>query len=296
MNQPSNPTYKEAHRWASSFLNSADLDEDIAYHFLLDLADLTTGSWLMRQNKPMPSGEWEQYQAGLQRIVNDHYPWQYLAGQAWFYGYCFKVTEATLIPRQETEELVGEIIQRIKSGEIPADAHLVDIGTGSGAIAITLKLLVPSLQVTATDISAAALAVAQENAAQLQADVTFKLGDLYEPLAGQTFDVIVSNPPYIGDAEIAAMGLDVIKYEPHLALFAADSGYALYWRLLADLPVYLRPCGWFFAEFGYLQGAALKAVFQEKLLYSTVTVKQDYTGLDRMLIVHYLRGDESWKR
>lgn len=293
MNQPSNPTYKEAQRWASSFLSSAALDADIAYHFLLDLADLTPGGWLMRQNEPMPSAEWDRYQTGLGRVIDDHYPWQYLVGKAWFYGQPFTVTEATLIPRQETEELVGEIVRRIKNGDIPADAHLVDIGTGSGAIAITLKLLVPSLRVTATDISAEALAVAQENAAQLNAEVTFKRGDLYAPLAGQTFDVIVSNPPYIGAAEKPAMGKDVIKHEPHQALFAADDGYALYWRLLTDLPVYLRPSGWFFAEFGYQQGALLKDTFQKQLPHCAVTVKQDYAGLDRMLIVHDLRGDQS---
>lgn len=289
MNQQSNPTFKEAQRWASSFLHAGHLDEDIAYHFMLDLAGLTPGNWMMAQNKPVPAHIWEAYQQGLDKIVNDNYPWQYIVGSAWFYGRQFKVTEATLIPRQETEQLVGEIVDRIQTGEIPADAQIADIGTGSGAIAITLKLLVPTLQVTATDISAEAIAVARENAAHLNADIQFLVGDLYAPLQQQRFDVIVSNPPYIGEHEKGDMGVDVLKYEPAQALFAAEEGFAVYWRLLADLPSYLNEGGWFLAEFGYRQGPALLQAFQQQLPHSSVSIKKDYADLDRMLIVHYLK-------
>lgn len=287
MDQVFKPTYKEAHHWASSFLLSHEKDEAIAYHFLLDLADISPGQWLLVQNKMMPEAIWQVYQSGLKRIITDDYPWQYIIGFSWFYGYKFKVTESSLIPRQETEQLVEEIHNRIQAGEIARDAKIVDIGTGSGVIAIMLKLLVPTLIVTATDISFDALAVAKKNAQLLSVDITFKQGNLYQPVAGQIFDVIVSNPPYIGADEVDTMGEDVIKYEPKEALFAEDAGYALYWQLLAGLPESLSESGWFFAEFGYRQGEALRKRYQAALSDSEVEIKQDYAGLDRMLIVHY---------
>lgn len=219
------------------------------------------------------------YQQQVDRVCAGE-PAQYVLGHAPFYGREFQVTAATLIPRPETEELVEWVLQTP-----PGSVQLLDVGTGSGAIALTLKAERPDWTVMATDISAAAIAVARQNAQALHTPVTLAVGDLFAPVAGQRFDIIVSNPPYIDQAERPVMDDSVKRFEPATALFAANHGLAFYQRFAQALPDYLTPHGQFFAEIGYQQGPAVRAVFETALPQAKVTIKPDINGHDRMVRV-----------
>ena len=214
------------------------------------------------------------------RAIKGGQPVQYALGHAAFYGREFIVDRRVLIPRQETEELVEWILTDHKQ----ADAlQVLDIGTGSGAIAVTLAAERPAWQVTAADISSDALAVAAENAQVFAPQVTLLESDLFTAVTGQ-FDVIVSNPPYISETERDVMDDSVLAYEPDLALFAPDDGLALYKQMAADLLTYLAPNGAAYFEIGYQQGPALVALFSA-LPGVKVSLRQDMSGHDRMIKV-----------
>ena len=161
-------------------------------------------------------------------------PIQYVVGRADFYGEEFAVREGVLIPRPETEELVGWALERAEAFTNP---QIVDICTGSGCIAISLKKNLKSATVAAIDISDEALAIARENATALQADVEFIKDDVLSGLPmlnDRLFDIIVSNPPYIPSSEQSAMHINVTGFEPHLALFVADDDPLIFYRLIAQ--------------------------------------------------------------
>ncbi|WP_125545968.1 peptide chain release factor N(5)-glutamine methyltransferase [Levilactobacillus lindianensis] len=273
-------TYLTALRWGEDQLQVTSADSVAAQYLLLESHQWSFTQLVQHYRELMPSVEWETYQKQIARIAAGE-PAQYVLGQAPFYGRDFRVTSATLIPRQETEELVAWILDDV----VASDLHVLDVGTGSGAIAVTLKAERPEWTVTATDISAAAVAVARENATTQHADIQFEVGDLLAPVAGQRFDVIVSNPPYIDRSETAVMDDSVKRFEPDQALFAADHGLAFYQRFAATLAQYLTPNGQFFAEIGYRQGAAVRAIFETALPAATVTIRQDINGQDRMVRV-----------
>ncbi|WP_261810104.1 peptide chain release factor N(5)-glutamine methyltransferase [Levilactobacillus humaensis] len=273
-------TYLTALRWGEDQLQETTADPAAAQYLLLESHRWSFTQLVQHYRDPMPNAEWVTYQQQIARIVAGE-PAQYILGRAPFYGHDFRVTPATLIPRQETEELVAWILDDV----VAVGQHVLDVGTGSGAIAVTLKTQRPEWLVTATDISAEAVAVARENAMAQHAEVTFAVGDLFTPVAGQRFDVIVSNPPYIDRSETAVMDDSVKRFEPDQALFAADHGLAFYRRFAAELAQRLTPTGQFFAEIGYQQGAVVRAIFETALPTATVTIRQDINGQDRMVRV-----------
>jgi release factor glutamine methyltransferase len=183
-------------------------------------------------------------------------PVAYLLGVREFYGRDFAVTPAVLIPRPETELLVETALAKVGAGKMAkCAARILDLGTGSGCIAITLALENPAAQVTAVDASAAALAVAQDNAVRLAANVTCIESDWFDSLPAGRFDLIVANPPYIavGDPHLAEGDL---RFEPTGALTDHADGLAALRRIIADAPRWLIPGGWLFFEHGYDQAAA----------------------------------------
>ncbi|MDO4680337.1 MAG: peptide chain release factor N(5)-glutamine methyltransferase [Aerococcus sp.] len=286
--KPENVTYQAVVKQASAFLKEAGREGEMAERYLMDVNEWTLTDWIVKKNQSFPEAERMQYWDAMQKIVQEEWPYQYLTGRAWFYHYPFHVTPDTLIPRQETELLVSAVLKHIQKENISKTAKVLDIGTGSGAIAVTLKLECPTLNVTATDLSPAALVVAEENAHQLQSGaIDFRVGDLFEPVLGEMFDVIVSNPPYIAEDEIDVMGSDVLRHEPPQALFAKNHGYAIYWRILRKLKMYIRPGGYFLAECGYKQGPTLKEAFQSAFPKEEVTLISDYAGIERILVVHF---------
>jgi len=212
--------------------------------------------------------------------LKHHVPAQYIIGSAEFCGHVFTVDKRVLIPRPETEELVALILEE-NDGDI---LQVLDIGTGSGAIAISLALARPSWQIQASDVSEEALELAQENANQLEAVVDFKTSDVLEQIEGP-YDLIVSNPPYISRDDVDEVGANVLASEPHLALFADRDGYAIYEKIARQAPSVLTPDGKIYLEIGYKQGAKVKELFQEVFPDKQVRVLKDQFGQDRMVVV-----------
>lgn len=211
-------------------------------------------------------------------------PLAYLIGERGFYGRMFRVTLAVLIPRPETEHLVEAVLAHPKRG------RLLDIGTGSGCIAVTLAAQLPEAEVWATDLSEDALGVARENAERHGVVVRLCHGDLLAPLPlGLRFTAIVSNPPYIARTEEATLEPEVRQYEPALALYdPVGDGLTLYRRLAAEAPSRLEPEGLLAVEVGQGQADAV-AAFWERAGLKNVTVTDDLAGIGR--VVSGVRAD-----
>jgi release factor glutamine methyltransferase len=195
------------------------------------------------------------YAALLERRLHGE-PLQYITGEAEFYGLPFRVTPAVLIPRPETEHSVEKIIALCAGLE---RLRFVDVGTGSGAIAVGVAHEVPQARVTATDISAEALAIAHENAKRngVAERVRFLHGDLLAPVSGERFDVVASNPPYVSSNDRASLDVEVRDYEPETALFAGPDGLAIYRRLIPQAADALVVGGHIVLEIGYGQRDAI---------------------------------------
>lgn len=277
-------TYLKALNWAFLFLEEHAKEREAARFLLLGRKHWTTTQLVLHYHDEMPTAEYDQYQADLNAFIADQ-PAQYILGYANFYGRDFKVTPATLIPRLETEELVEWILDATQPKNRPL--KVLDVGTGTGAIAITLACEHPEWEVTAIDISLEAIAVAQANARQLNAHVNFIVGDFLTPVMGQQFDVIVSNPPYIAQDERHVMDASVLKYEPDLALFADNNGLAFYERFAKEVRAYLKPDGQLYLEFGYQQKEAIVRLFEHESTDVAVTIKKDMANWPRMARVGY---------
>ncbi|HEL1969045.1 TPA: peptide chain release factor N(5)-glutamine methyltransferase [Streptococcus suis] len=211
--------------------------------------------------------------------LSQHRPAQYIIGKADFHDLGFAVDERVLIPRPETEELVDLILQENSR----AGLRILDIGTGSGAIAISLAKARPDWQVVAVDISTDALAVAQENAISNQVSVQFIQSDVLQAVTGQ-FDIIVSNPPYISPDDTDEVGLNVLTSEPHLALFAEEDGMAIYRQIAEQAGAFLKEKGKLYFEIGYKQGQDLTDLLALHFPKKRIRVLKDQFGQDRKVV------------
>ena len=211
--------------------------------------------------------------------LNNGEPVQYIVGNVSFYGNIIDVDKRVLIPRFETEELVETTVKYIKKYNYKS---IVDIGTGSGCIAITLKKFFPEILVDAVDISKDALEVAKKNANKNNANINFYEGNLLEPLS-KKYDVIISNPPYIAyDEEI----MDIVKNnEPHIALYASNNGLYYYEEILKNVYKYINNNGLIAFEIGYNQGEEIKKLASKYLNKYDFEIKKDMTGKDRMVFI-----------
>lgn len=211
-------------------------------------------------------------------------PIQYILGEASFCDLIFKVTENTLIPRPETEELVFWITEALQSSGFQ-NPKILDIGTGTGCIPIALQKKLPFAEVFALDVSAAALEVARENAQKNQAAVTFFQHNILEvDRLDSTYDVLVSNPPYVREMEQVEIKPNVLNYEPHLALFVPDSDPLLFYRKIAALAgQHLSLNGLLFFEINQYLGESTVALLHE-MGFSSVVLRKDIYGNDRMIL------------
>ena len=224
--------------------------------------------------------EEEVFVKGIFQQLSAHKPAQYIIGQADFYGMQLKVDERVLIPRPETEELVELIL-----AENPeTNLSVLDIGTGSGAIALALAKNRQDWSVTAADISQDALDLASENAKKQNLQIFLKKSDCFTEIS-EKYDIIVSNPPYISREDESEVSLNVLHSEPHLALFADEDGLAIYRRIAEDAKDYLKDGGKIYLEIGYKQGQSVPELFRKHLPEKRVRTLKDQFGQDRMVVV-----------
>lgn len=221
----------------------------------------------------------EQYIALLERRFAGE-PMQYIFGETEFYRLPFRVTRDVLIPRPETEHVVEKVLELAAKFSNP---RIVDVGTGSGAIAVALAHELPEAEVTATDISAAALNVARENALRnnVAEHVRFVEGDLLDPVAGEQFDVVVSNPPYVSWGDRASLAAEVRDYEPGQALFAGADGLDVYRRLIPQAFAALAQDGYVVLEIGYGQEPPVGALLGEAG-FENIEFIPDLQGIPRV--------------
>jgi release factor glutamine methyltransferase len=214
----------------------------------------------------------------IQRLNADE-PVQYILGEAEFYGRKFKVNPSVLIPRPETELLVREVLNEI------SESSILDVGTGSGCIAITLKLEIPRATVFAIDISKDALHIAKENATALHAGIKFIHGNFLQETSIPPVDVIVSNPPYIRESENKTMRPNVLMHEPHVALFVPDHDPLLFYKAIASKSkALLKSNGKIFLEINERYGKEVKELF-ELAGFHSVQIIRDLDGKDRVISV-----------
>ena len=213
-------------------------------------------------------------------------PIQYILGETEFFSNRFFVDENVLIPRPETEELVDWVLQTYPDKTYPL--HILDIGTGSGCIAVSLAKALPEAQVTAIDISPKAIAVAQRNAKRNGTKIEFLQCDILQTKTlPQKYDVIISNPPYVRELEKSEMHNNVLSYEPHLALFVPNEHPLLFYEQIATLAQqYLTPKGTLFFEINQYLATEMQEMLTKKN-FTQITIRQDLSGNDRMLCARY---------
>ena len=263
----------------------SDQFENIELNSLLSILIQHITGWdqiqqVLHKDKELDKNTHAQFDAALSALKLGK-PIQYITGKAWFMGNEYRVNNQVLIPRPETEELVEWILEYANIIDKPL--QILDIGTGSGCIPIALKLSLPHCMIAGLDISEQALEVAKQNATMLHAEISWLQEDIlnttYLP---NTFDVIVSNPPYIPFKENIHMQVQVKDFEPAIALFVKDEDPLIFYRSIARLgKQYLAPKGQLFFEMHYDQGKALLALFDEMGYHAEL--RQDMFGKDRML-------------
>ena len=226
--------------------------------------------------------EVEKWNAILAELQQEK-PIQYITGEAWFYGLKFEVNENTLIPRPETEELV-EWILNSPIIHHPSSMNILDIGTGTGCIPISLKANLPQANVSAIDVSEKALEVAKRNAKSNKVEINFIQTNILEVEdLNQYFDIIVSNPPYVRNLEKEEIKKNVLDYEPHLALFVEDTDALLFYRKIAQLALKnLTPNGLLFFEINQYLGKETVELLQN-IGFKNIELKKDMYGNDRMV-------------
>ncbi len=237
-------------------------------------------TWLIAyRDDPVPPPDAERFRSLLARRAAGE-PVAYLTGRRGFWRFDLAVTSDTLIPRPETELLVERALDRLPQGR---DLAIADLGTGSGAIALALAHERPRARVLATDASAGALAVARANAQALGlANVRFAAGDWCAPLAGERFDLIASNPPYIAEGDPHLVEGD-LRFEPASALSSGADGLDAIRRIAADAPRHLQPDGWLLFEHGWDQGEAVRTLLSS-LGYAEIATERDLEDRDRVTL------------
>ncbi|WP_171301505.1 peptide chain release factor N(5)-glutamine methyltransferase [Enterococcus cecorum] len=275
-------SYREVLARASSFLEQNQLEGHMIEYVFLQRKHWNKTDYLLHMHEPITAEDQKQIDEDMAKLLA-HYPPQYLIGNEVFLDYRLKVTPDTLIPRPETEELVEKCL-KLTQKQANQALKVVDVGTGTGAIAISLKDKRPTWQVSAVDLSSAALEVAQENAQQIGVALEFILSDCLDEVVGP-IDVLISNPPYISKDEYELMDVSVREFEPKMALFAENNGLAIYEKLAKQAQSKLAKDGKIFLEIGFMQGSAVKELFRAAFPKKQVSIHQDLFGNDRMIVV-----------
>ena len=231
---------------------------------------------LARPETPVIAPAYAQFAEWVERRAAGE-PLAYLVGEAEFRGRVFQVSPAVLIPRPETEVLIDLALAKLQGMAAP---KVLDLGTGSGIVAISLALECPAAKLVAVDLSTTAISVARTNAGRLGARVDFRHSDWCASLADERFDLIVSNPPYVAEGD-PHLALDGLPFEPRMALSDGADGLACIRRIVADAPAHLQPGGWLLFEHGYDQGAASRNLLT-RAGFKAASTHPDLAGIDRV--------------
>lgn len=285
-------TAKELITWGTEQLEKETiLDASLDAWYLFEfVTGLTRIDYLLSMNDEVQE-EQRRYYEDLIKKRAAHIPLQHLTGTQAFMGYEFLVNEHVLIPRQDTETVLEEVLERV-----PKAKTVLDLCTGSGCIGISLALLGQYEEVFISDRSKEALSVAKRNAEKLLTEEKKEMierfhileGDLFESIPdGVTFDLIVSNPPYIPTSVCETLMKEVKEHEPRMALDGEEDGLSFYRRIIKEGRKYLKKGGWLFFEIGHDQGEALLDIFSKYPEYSSAQIKKDLAGLDRIAFAKY---------
>lgn len=271
-------TFGEALKHGTEYLQSCGIEEaSVDAWFLLEYCcDMSRTRYLLCRTEQMEEEFRKRYRALLEQR-GKHIPLQHITGEQEFMGLSFRVNDQVLIPRQDTEVLVEEAIKTAVPG-----MRVLDVCTGSGCIIISLVKLCPGLTGTALDLSPGALQVARENARRQGVSIEFIESDLFDKVQG-TFDLIVSNPPYIPTAAIEQLMDEVRLHDPRMALDGKEDGLYFYREIVGESIRYLSPGGWLMFEIGSDQGEPVAEMLREKQ-FTGVKIIKDLAGLDRVVI------------
>ena len=279
-------TFRQEVRKYEKLCEQNDVPAETVMSYLVEISQRERYDLYANYEEEMPEDLQKEFDAGMARILKQE-PMAHVLGYSWFYGYKFIVNENVLIPRYETEELcanvLGEMDRYFKDQKV---IECADVGTGSGAIAITLCREEPKVHMTATDISEEALVTARQNAANNDADITFLSGDMLKPLIekGIQLDVLVCNPPYIPSEE--KMEKSVVDFEPHVALFGGEDGLKFYREVFADCQKVLKEKAFMAFEMGWDQRERMSKLVEEALPGWRYEIRKDINKKDRMLFVY----------
>lgn len=248
-------------------------------------------SFYVRSEQPLTTDQESLYQELLCRRAEGE-PLAYLCGEKEFFSLTFEVNRSVLIPRPETEHVVEAALEKLR--EIVSEGRkptFLDVGTGSGAIAIAILVHLPESCAIASDISAAALDVARRNAQRhgVADRLTLIEGDLFGGFQGEV-DAVVSNPPYVSEGERDILAPEVRNHEPHAALFAGDDGLAVIRRLVNEAPHHLPPGRWMILEIGYSKEGAVRKLFEADKRWTNLEIRNDLAGIPRVVVAQVRKG------
>lgn len=271
-------TYREALSRGELLLEEHGIDDAKvdAWLLLAMVCKMDRNFYYMHMNEDVTEEQQAEYTSVLKKRA-ERIPLQYITGEQEFMGLKFLVNSNVLIPRQDTEVLVEEALKKIKPG-----MEVLDLCTGSGCIIISILKNAPEVTGVAADISKQALNIAKENAKLNEVSVRFETSDLFNSIKG-TFDVIVSNPPYIPTEEITKLMPEVRDFEPYDALDGKEDGLYFYRKIIREGKQYLKPDGYLMFEIGYNQGEEVSELMQ-RAGYGEINVVKDLAGLDRVVI------------
>lgn len=269
-------TYKELLQTARNDLKEheiADADLD-AWYLLAHVFQINRTDYYLNKDNTVQEKKKEKFLELVKRRAS-HVPLQYITGTQEFMGLDFNVCEHVLIPRQDTEILVEEVLKVCRNKSV------MDMCTGSGCIIISLAKLGGLAQASAADISPTALKVASENACKHMVNIEFIQSDLFEKVT-EEYDIIVSNPPYIPSGDIISLMPEVKNYEPLIALDGSEDGLSFYRRITALSRMHLKKNGFIFFEIGWDQGSEVSKILQDEG-FTDIKIKKDLSGLDRVV-------------